>query len=192
LSAATPVDRVTELLVGAGYRLINKPFQLAGLTFDFSAAFVGTKPSPDFIVVADTAFDHETLILKKLEGIARAMDALGSRRPLTAVLAGPKPTTSVLDAMSKVCRVLPIGVVVDVSADTALRNWLAVLLPLELPEPSGTLADSIEEISANMADLAPELADLPKLASGGSAAVEQRLHEIIAACLEIDEADSEQ
>ena len=55
--APTPVDRVGEVLTGAGYRSISTPLEIAGLRFDLPAAFVGERQSPDLIVVAETAFD---------------------------------------------------------------------------------------------------------------------------------------
>jgi len=137
-------------------------------------------PSPDLILIADSAFEDEHRILKKIEGIARAMDVVGSKRPLTAVLAGPRPSAAVLDAMSRVCRVLPIGTILDGNPDVALQNWLAVLMPLHLPEPSASIADPLSEIAKQLDGLRPEVASLVELAEKGADAVQSRLHEIIA------------
>lgn len=179
MTAPTPVDRVAEVLAGAGYRRVSTPLEIAGLQFDIPTAFVGVSPSPDLVLVADTAFDQEQRILKKIEGIARAMDVVRSKRPLTAVLAGPRPTSTVLDSMSRVCRVLPIGTVLDEDAEAALRNWLAVLLPLNLPEPSASIADPLTEIASQLGGLDPEVASLVDLAPQGADAVQSRLHAII-------------
>jgi hypothetical protein len=187
----TPVDRVAEVLAGAGYRRLATPLEIAGLKFDLPAAFVGTSPSPDLIVVADTAFDEEHRILRKIEGIARAMDVVRSKRPLTAVLAGPRPSSVVLDSMSRVCRVLPIGTILDEDPDVALRNWLAVLMPLNLPEPSASIADPLTEIAGHLQGLLPEVAGLVDLAHQGADAVQARLHEIISDALAVEESDYE-
>ena len=69
MTAPTPVDRVAEVLTGAGYRRVSTPLDIAGLQFDLPAAFVGTSPSPDLIVVADTAFDQEQRILKRSKAL---------------------------------------------------------------------------------------------------------------------------
>src|SRR5258708_4784946 len=143
----TPVEKIVELLVSAGYRRLVPPLTIVGLSFEVPAALVGTGAMSDLIVVADTAFETDQRIQKKLEGIARALDVARSKRPLTAVLAGPRPRTPVLDAMSKVCRVLPVGTVVDRDQDAALKNWLAVLMPLSLPQARGELADPMKELS---------------------------------------------
>jgi hypothetical protein len=179
MTAATPIDRVAEVLAGAGYRRVATPLEIAGLRFDLPAAFVGASPSPDLIIVADTAFDQEQRILKKIEGIARAMDVVRSKRPLTAVLAGPRPSSAVLDSMSRVCRVLPIGTILEADADATLRNWLAVLMPLSLPEPSASIADPLTEIAGQLQGLDPEVAALVDLAPEGADVVQTRLHALI-------------
>jgi hypothetical protein len=147
LTAATPVEKIVELLVGAGYRRLSTPVEVAGLKFDFPAVLLGTGASPDLIVVVDTAFETEERAKVRIEGIARALDVVGSKRPLTAILAGPRPRTSVLDTMSKVCRVLPVGMTVEGDEDTILKNWLAVLMPLHLPQTTDATADPMNELA---------------------------------------------
>ncbi|MPZ59139.1 MAG: hypothetical protein GEU91_22155 [Rhizobiales bacterium] len=191
MTASTPVDRVAEVLAGAGYRRVAMPLDIAGLKFDLPAAFVGASPSPDLIIVADTAFDQEQRILKKIEGIARAMDVVRSKRPLTAVLAGPRPSSAMLDSLSRVCRVLPIGTILDGDADAALRNWLAVLMPLNLPEPSTNIADPLTEIAGQLGGLDPEVAALVDFAQHGADAVQSRLHAIISEPLADEDSGDE-
>ncbi len=191
MTASTPVDRVAEVLTGAGYRRVSTPLDIAGLQFDLPAAFVGTSPSPDLIVVADTAFDQEQRILRKIEGIARAMDVVRSKRPLTAVLAGPRPSSAVLESMSRVCRVLPIGTILDADADATLRNWLAVLMPLSLPVPNASIADPLTEIAGQLGGLDPEIAALVDVAPQGADAVQSRLHTLIVEPLDEEDAGKE-
>jgi hypothetical protein len=166
-------------LASAGYRRLPSPLEIGGLKFDLPAVFVGAKPSPDLILIADTAFDDEYRILKKIEGIARVMDVLRSKRPLTAVLAGPRPNSATLESMSRVCRVLPIGTILEEDADASLRNWLAVLMPLSLPEPGAVIADPLSEIAGQLSGLSAEITGLVELAPRGADAVQARLHEII-------------
>jgi hypothetical protein len=78
----------------------------------------------------------------KLEGVARSLDVARSKRPLTVVIAGPRPSSANLETMSRVCRVLPTGTVLDRDTEDSLRNWLAVLLPLRLPEAHAPIADA--------------------------------------------------
>ncbi len=190
MTPTTPLDQIAQLLAGAGYRRLETPLHVAGLTFDFPVAFVGMPPSPDLILAADMAFETDQRVLRKVEGIARALDVVRSKRPLTTVLAGPRPSAQVLDALTKVCRVLPVGTVVDDDPDTALRNWLAVLLPLNVPTPSRKIADPLGEIAPLVSGLHADILALVHTATKGADAVQAQLHEVIGRALEPDEDPS--
>lgn len=184
MTAVTPVEKVVELLVDARYRQLPIPLSIAGLTFDIPAAFVGVHPSPDLILVADTAIDTDVRILRKIEGVGRALDVARSRRPLTTILVGPRPSGPVLDAMTKVCRVLPVGTVVVSDPDEALRNWLAILLPLALPEPDQQVSDPLLELAERSKDLRTDVTDLIDLAPSGADAIQSGLHSLLVEELE--------
>lgn len=175
----TPVGRITSMLLEAGYRSVSTPLVIGGLKFDFPAALVGTDPSPDLILIADTAFEQEERLVAKLEGVARSLDVARSKRPLTVVIAGPRPSSANLETMSRVCRVLPTGTVLDRDTEDSLRNWLAVLLPLRLPEAHAPISDALEQLSKLGAGLDPEVAGLVTLAKQGTRAVQLQLHQII-------------
>ena len=121
--------------------------------------------------------------MAKLEGAARALDVARSKRPLTVVIAGPRPSSSNLEIMSRVCRVLPTGTVLDKDPDGSLRNWLAVLLPLRLPEAHAPIADALEQISKLGAGLDNAVAELIVPAKQGTRAVQVQLHRIIDAAV---------
>jgi hypothetical protein len=131
MTATTPVERVAELLEGVNYRRIAIPVTIGGIEFVFPALFVGTRLSQDLIVVVDSTVEKEERILQKIEGLARVLDRLRSRRPLTTIVVGRRPSNEIMDAMFRVSRVLPVGT----ASDTAnLTDWLSVLLPLDLPD----------------------------------------------------------
>jgi hypothetical protein len=182
MTSATPVEGVVALLSEAGYRPLSVPLSIAGLSFDLPAALVGESPSPDLIIVADTAFDTE----RKVEGVARALDVTRSKRPLTTILVGPKPSAATLDAMTKVCRVLPVGVTEQGATTALLQNWLAVLLPLKLPEPSSDTAESLSSIVSRSADLDQNIVGLVAFADQGADGVQQHLHELLNAAIEAE------
>lgn len=179
MNDTTPVGRITAQLLAAGYRSVSAPLVIGGLKFDFPAALVGAEPSPDLILIADTAFDQEERLVAKLEAVARTLDVARSKRPLTVVIAGPRPSSANLEAMSRVCRVLPTGTVLDKDPEGSLRNWLAVLLPLRLPEAHAPIADALEQLSKLGTGLDQEVADLVVPAKLGARAVQVQLHEII-------------
>jgi hypothetical protein len=130
MSATTPVGRVTDLLTKAEYRRLAVPLQVGTLQFKFAAGFVGTGVSPDLIVVIDTVAESELRVQQQAEALARTLDSLGSRRPLTLVIAGPRFSDGVAQAVSRIGRVLYAD---DASDEVRLSDSLAVLLPLSLP-----------------------------------------------------------
>lgn len=184
MNASTPIEGVVEILTGSGYRRLSSPLSIAGLSFEFPAALIGENPSPDLVLVADTAFEADTRILRKVEGVARALDVARSKRPLTAILVGPRPTAAVLDAMTKVCRVLPTGVIRPDDTSGLLENWLAVLLPLALPEPSHNVTEPLESIVHRSDDLDEGIIEIVALGAQGVDAVQARLHELLNTSLE--------
>jgi hypothetical protein len=171
MTAATPSERVADILVNSGYRRISAPLQVAGLTFDVAAAFVGVGHSAD-VVIGDMAADGERKVLQQVEGIARALDVVRSHRPLTIVIVGPRPVGKTLEALAQVGRILPVEEAVD-SGD--LRDRLAILLPLKLP--ATLMAD--RDLGAGEALSLPDdplAADLLEMSKLGEEAVKTRFH----------------
>ena len=179
MTAPTSVSRVANILADAGYRRLTVPLKIANLEFDLSAAFVGTGPSPDLILIVNTAIENEQRIHTTVVGIARALDVMQSKRPLTAVVVGPRPRSNVLNAMSEVCRVLPIGTVSRGDSDVESRNWLRVLMPLPVPESEISIVDPLKEIAAQIQGLPAEVIGLLKSAKQGAGAVQKRVIEFI-------------
>jgi hypothetical protein len=168
-----------ELLTDVGYKRLATPLDIAGLKFDFPAVLLGTDPSPDLIVVFDTVFETEERVKNRIQNVARALDVMKSKRPLTAILAGPRPPTATLDAMSKVCRVLPIGAAFEGDEEAALRNWLAVLMPLQLPPTTDATADPMAELLQQIGDPEPNTKRLLDAAPHGSEQVRSVLCELV-------------
>jgi hypothetical protein len=186
--AMTPVDAISAFLEGAGYRRLPSPLEIAGMKFAVTAALVGTGTLPDLIIVADTVSDTEERTRSKLEAIARALDTVKSRRPLTAVLAGPRPSASALEAISKICRVLPVGSSEPGESDATIRNWLAVLTPLNLPQGIDTIAEPMLELQRVVADDDVLANELIAASAQGKDAVETLLHQKIAEAVASSEA----
>lgn len=169
MTETTPVERVARMLEGASFQRIPAPLQIGGLKFDTPAAFVGQSPSPDLVVVGDSATQTARDLQRTVEGVGRALDVVRSRRPLTLVLVGPRLESGALAQLSRYARVLPVGETAD---DASLKNWLAVLLPLKLPKPVEARGmDSLEELRASSDAEQRELIDL---ATSGAEAVADR------------------
>ncbi len=179
------VDRVVEILLGAKFLLMKQPLVVASVPFEFPALLIGTGNSPDLIAVVDSVMDREPRIRQKIDGFSRALDVAGSRRPLTAIIAGPKPSDATLEVLARVCRVLPVGTPSGYGADAALRDWLAVLLPLRLPNANAATVDS----SGELANALPSGLDdglrksLLDAALKGSSSVQETLKEHILSSL---------
>ncbi|MEZ6030325.1 MAG: hypothetical protein R3C46_11310 [Hyphomonadaceae bacterium] len=131
MTALTPVGRIVDVLAGAGYRRLAVPIKVGSLEFKFAAGFVGTGVSPDLIVVVDAVADNELRAQQQVEGLARTLDSLESKRPLTVIVAGPRFSDAVAQVVSRAGRVLYAD---DASDASRLNDALAVLLPLSLPE----------------------------------------------------------
>lgn len=177
--AAVPAERVAEILVGAGYRRMDLPLRVSGLDFDVAGAFIGGVHSADLVVIGDMAAHGERKVLQQIEGIARALDVMRSHRPLTIVVVGPRPVGRTLEALARVGRILPVEEAVD---PAELRDRLAILLPLELPEMFSADRElgAGEELTLPPHPLASELVEASKL---GETAVRDRLHEALRAVL---------
>jgi len=171
MSETTPLERVSQRLVNAQFKRVATPLTIGGLEIDAPAAFIGSPPSPDLVIVGDTLEQTPPRLQQTVEGIGRALDMMGSRRPLTLVVVGPRPTSGALTALSRFARVLPVG---DAADEADLANWLAVLLPLPLPVFSDDrAAASLEAVIDGSRD--PIEAEFIALAVGGPEAVANRL-----------------
>jgi hypothetical protein len=185
---AVPAERVAEVLVSAGYRRIEPPLQIAGLTFNVSGAFVGVNHSADLVVIGDMAADGEPKVVQQIEGIARALDVMRSHRPLTTVIVGPRPVGKALEALAQVSRILAVGEAIDPSD---LRDRLAILLPLQLPASLSAGRDLGAGEDLNLPD-APIATELVEASKHGEDAVRNRFHVALNAIFEPDFADDEE
>lgn len=179
MTDSTPVGRVTVALEEAGYQLIASGLQVGELKFQFPAAFVKAKSSAELVLVADIASESEAQLTRKVDGVARALDIAASTRSLTLVVTGPRPSAAALETLGRVCRVLPTGNISGDDGDEVLKNWLAVLLPLSLPEPESVSGNSLARIYAAAQNLDEATRKLIDVASLGERAVSRELHSII-------------
>jgi hypothetical protein len=129
--STTPVERIARLLSDAKYTRLPVPLKILKLSFDIGAAFIGSETSSDLVVVIDNVDRPELRMVQIVEALSRTLDVARSRRSLTIIVVGPRPVLNTIERLSRVARVLPVGVITD---EEALRDWLAVLLPLTIPD----------------------------------------------------------
>lgn len=179
MNDSTPVGLVTLALEKAGYQRIVDDLRVGELKFQFPAAFVKVQNSADLILVADIASESETQLTRKVEGVARALDIARSTRSLTLVVTGPRPSAATLESLSRVCRVLATGNISGADGTKILKNWLAVLLPLMLPQPESVANDSLARIHASAKNLGDPITGLIDIALQGKDAVSKALYSSI-------------
>ena len=186
MSNDTPTQRVADVLAAAGYHQIKLPLHIAGLEFDVAAAFIGMDRTADLVIVGDMAAHGERKVIHQIEGIARALDVMRSRRPLTSVIIGPRPVGKTLETLAQVGRVLSVEEALD---PVLLRDQLAVLLPLKLPDSLSEDRDlgSKDELTLPSEPFARELLEASKF---DEAKVRDRFHAALNAVLSaFDEED---
>jgi hypothetical protein len=86
-----------------------------------------------------------------------------------------------MEVLSRVCRVLPVGMGLNSDLDRNIYDWLKVLLPLDLPQPSTTWADSLAELARRSSDITsrPIAKELIAAAALGPKSVEAHLRRLI-------------
>lgn len=179
MTDSTPVGRIIAALEEAGYQRLADGLRVGELKFQFPAAFVKAKSSAELILVADTAFESETQLTRKVDSVARALDIARSTRSLTLVVTGPRPSDFALASLSRVCRVLPTGNITGADSSEVLKNWLAVLLPLTLPQPESVASDSLARVQVEANGLDEATRNLIELAPQGKEAVSKALYSTI-------------
>jgi hypothetical protein len=188
MTQSQPVTRVVDILKNAGYRQRIAPLTVASVPFEFAALLLGSDRANDLIIVLDTLVDTEERIRQKVEGLSRALDLIGSRRPLTVVLVGPPPRPTVVEALARVSRVLTVGTPTGDNADRFLSDTLAVLLPLGLPDASEAVVDPLTEVRKQLSTDVDQdvLAPLFAAAPSGTNAVKEALRLVLEGPLDLD------
>ena len=179
MSATGPVQRVISVLEGAGYEIIEQPRPIGGIPFDFAAMLAG-RSSLDLILLVDFAIEaDDERIRRRVEGVARALDLVRSRRSLTVILVGPRRGARLVQAISGVARVLTAGSPGE-DDEAHLRDALAVLLPLEVATEEDNSADPWHAARDRMAAAHPvETEGILSAARLGNVAVEDALRDIL-------------
>lgn len=149
-------DRVVDILVNeGGYRELPRPFKVGSISFEFTHALVAGDRANDLVIVIDIKGDTaDDTLTRKVLALARALDVMHSKRPVTAVLTSGQPRSETIQSISRVCRVLPVGAPAGPGATDTVRDWLSVLLPLA--EPSGV--DTLLDWEGDLRKAAPETA----------------------------------
>lgn len=181
MSASEPVQRIVALLEDAGYEVIDQPQPIGGIPFEFAAMLAGVG-SLDLIAVIDVDAEPDRGRLRgRVEGLARALDLVRSRRSLTLVLVGVRPEPELIQTLARVGRVLLTTASPEDEGEVEMRDALAVLLPLEITTDPDSAAESWAAARASIAAAYPaDAKGVLGAASSGAAAVEEALGALLA------------
>lgn len=175
----TTADTVYQILtLEGGYRPLVKPIKIGSQSFDFTYVLVAGERANDLVIVIDlTGASDDAQVTRSVLAFTRALDVLGSRRSVTTVLTSGQADTALVNSISRVCRVLPVGAPSGPSAEGLVRDWLAALLPLKNPPPVEHLADWKVGFGEELKDTIDDhdLSRFVKLAEEGKEAVETAL-----------------
>ncbi|MFF2274567.1 hypothetical protein [Agromyces sp. NPDC058126] len=108
---------------------------------------MGTGTSSELVVVEDRIDQPDEVVLRRqVDGLSRALDVVGSTRPLTLVLLGPRPTDRTMRFLTRTCRVLCVSPQSGKGMTSVLHDSLSALLPLALPFPESTAQNPIKQV----------------------------------------------
>lgn len=174
----TTAERVVNILVEKGhYRVLSRPVRIGSQEFAFTSMLAGTNKANDLVLVIElTASTGDDNVIRSVLAFTRALDVIGSRRPVTVVLTSGQADKNLVNAINRVCRVLPIGSPTGEDSGQVIAEWLAALLPLESPpavEHLGEWRGALEE--ALMGLDSSEIDKFVSLALDGKEAVEDAL-----------------
>jgi len=175
----TTAETVFEILTKeGGYRPLGKSIRIGSQAFDFTHVLVAGEKANDLVIVIElTGASEDAQVTRSVLAFTRALDVLGSKRSVTAVLTSGQADNDLVNSISRVCRVLPVGAPTGPMAEEMVRDWLAVLLPLKSPPPVEHLADWKANLEKRLEDSDDEQAvgKFVHLAEGGKEAVEAAL-----------------
>lgn len=178
-----PVERVIELLVKNGYRRLPMPLAINQIRFEFPAVLDKEGLSSDLIIVVDTALQNDREIVVKILGVARALDVSRASNSITTIIVGPRPSTTHMDQLKSVCRVLPVGSISENADGENLSNWLAVLLPLAEFDTAEALNDPAIALADKIQGLPKEVQKLAKAAKQSTNSVEAAVRDLVSDAL---------
>lgn len=175
----TTAETVYEILTKeGGYRPLGKPIRIGSQAFDFTHVLVAGEKANDLVIVIElTGASEDAQVTRSILAFTRALDVLGSKRSVTAVLTSGQTNNDLMNSISRVCRVLPVGSPTGQMAEEIVRDWLAVLLPLKSPPPVEHLADWKANLEKQLEDNdgGPAIGRFVQLAEEGKEAVEAAL-----------------
>ena len=122
-------ELIMTVLKDGGYESLPKPLVVAGTEFNFEAAARGAQRSHDLVIITTDRLSASRR-LRLIAGLARSLDLMQSKRPVTLVNVG-RLSADEKNELERHARVLQVNPTTLSRAD--VERSIAVLLPLDLP-----------------------------------------------------------
>ncbi|PRB71411.1 hypothetical protein [Arthrobacter sp. MYb213] len=168
------ISDALNILENAGFEKLPKPLTVVGTEFDFEAAARGTGTSHDLVLIATDQVPIRRL-QRLVAGLARSLDRVASRRPISLVLLGAVDAHERV-ALEHYARVLSVES--QSPSVSEIHAAMAVLLPLKLPNADLVHgSDPVNEVM-NTLGISKNSSDhimFIKAAADGAAAVREKL-----------------
>lgn len=161
-------DSVVSSLVDTGYSVLPTPLKLGEISLDVELVFSGPNDRLDLAVIVDRPESREEALRLywQIQRIARALDAVGSRRTITVVIIGGIDDNRLLADLQSIARVL------TVDESLPVRRLIAPLLNLELPAATQATLDGMAQVRTSVKGrYSAPLLGIVESAPDGSAAI---------------------
>lgn len=141
---SSSIETVLRELESVGFQRLQMPLDVGGITFDFDAAVTGTGVSHDLVVVEGVGTDPHQ-VAQRLAGLNRSLDRMRSRRPVSLILLGSRPSGDALSELEKKARVMAVES--EQPTREEIHSAIAVLLPLQLPPTTQEAIDPLDQLA---------------------------------------------
>ncbi|HMO15659.1 MAG TPA: hypothetical protein PKD64_15370 [Pirellulaceae bacterium] len=170
------------------YRQQPQLLTVADVDFQFDAVFRGPGDSEAMVVVVTGNEERVASIISKVRALSHTMLRSGSKRPLTLVMLVDQESSPLLEALSRICRVVAVTAANEDQVVAQLRS----LLPLELPEPQESQPDASRQLRNQLGTVAESKFVNALLAAGRRSGkdVQEQLASAIEAAIKASEGES--
>ncbi len=125
------VGSIVKLLVEGNYEAAKEPLRVADVAFEFEAVLQGPQPQKTMVLVAQVGTAEIRELWRRVKALTLTLERSESSCPLSLVVVATEPSPDEISRLRQLCRVLIVPN--DIEQD-ALRDELAILLPLPLIE----------------------------------------------------------
>lgn len=186
------VEIIAKFLEGEGLKLWPKTMIIRGISFDFDGVMFAAEGFSDIVLLIDAVSHDLDSRIRRIHGLAKALDFLGKTNPLTTVVIGRTPNAVQYEQIMQVSRVLTVS---DFNPQAGseqlqrlLKNSLSILTPLDVGEDLNATPSGDQLVGDLFDEIEEEIAALETEAKFGSERVEATMMALLKSTLiDVDE-----